>query len=234
MNYEDENSEYLQKNQSYHTEDSSYKAKNIIHLLRKNNISFNNVVEVGCGAGQVLNSVSENMGNGIKFKGYDISKDGINYAKQNSRNDIEFFNDDFLKLNSEHNLLLLIDVFEHVENYIDFLRALHKRSEYFVFHIPLDISVESILRDSLSWSRNQFGHIHYFTKEIALAVLRDLNFEILDSIYTKDIDFPRNSIGSKISFIPRKIVDSINQDFAAKVLGGYSIMVLAKRKIEKV
>lgn len=234
MNYEDENSEYLQKNQSYHTEDSSYKANNIIKILKKNNILFKDVVEVGCGAGQVLNCISEHFGKGVQFKGYDISKDGIQYAKQNSRSDIEFFNDDFLKLESKHELLLLIDVFEHVENYLGFLRDLQARSDFFVFHIPLDISIESILRDSLSWSRNQFGHIHYFTKEIALAVLRDLNFDIIDTIYTKDIDFPRETFGSKISYIPRKIVDTLNQDFAAKVLGGYSIMVLAKRKSEKI
>ena len=48
---------YYQQNQSYHTEDSSFKYNNIIKLLKKNNFEFskiNTVTEVGCGAGHIL------------------------------------------------------------------------------------------------------------------------------------------------------------------------------------
>jgi len=42
--------------------------------------------------------------------------------------------------------LLCIDVFEHVEDYIGFVKTLKSKATYKIFHIPLDISVLSVIR----------------------------------------------------------------------------------------
>jgi hypothetical protein len=42
------------------------------------------------------------------------------------------------------------------------------------------------------------------------------------------IELPGKSFQSKLLIWPRKLLFGFNQDFAARLLGGYSLMVLAK------
>ena len=79
---------------------------------------------------------------------------------------------------------MAIDVFEHVEDYFGFLRKLREKAEYKIFHIPLDLSVQTVLRSSpIIKGRKSVGHIHYFTKETALETLKDTGYEIIDYFY---------------------------------------------------
>lgn len=74
--------------------------------------------------------------------------------------------------------------------------------------------------------RENVGYLHYFTKDTALETLRYAGYEILDYFYTpKGIDFPGHSTLFKI---PRKVMFKFNQDITVRILGGYSLMVLAK------
>ena len=80
---------------------------------------------------------------------------------------------------------MCIDVVEHVDNYIGFLNKIKKISKYSIFHVPLDLSVQSIIRTTpIFYARNSVGHLHYFNKEILLEIFKDLNFEIIDFHYT--------------------------------------------------
>jgi hypothetical protein len=42
------------------------------------------------------------------------------------------------------------------------------------------------------------------------------------------VDLPRKTLKSKIAFLPRKLLFKANKDFSAKILGGCSLLVLAK------
>jgi hypothetical protein len=125
--------------------------------------------------------------------------------------------------------ILLLDVIEHIEDYFSFLRALKTKSTYKLFHIPLDISVQTVLRpDGLIKRRQEHAHIHYFTKETALQTLSDINYEVVDYSYA-----PRsNEIGpervQKLLRWPRSLLFAIHEDTAQRILGGYSLFVLAK------
>src|SRR5690606_35778723 len=72
-------------------------------------------------------------------------------------------------------VILLIDLIEHIENFIGFLRNIKTKSRYKILHIPLDISVQTALRKTpITFARKTVGHIQYFTKDIALEALRDV------------------------------------------------------------
>jgi hypothetical protein len=44
-----------------------------------------------------------------------------------------------------------------------------------LFHIPLDLSVQAAIRkNGLLTRRDNFAHLHYFTKETALRTLTDV------------------------------------------------------------
>lgn len=101
---------------------------------------------------------------------------------------------------------------------------------YKIFHIPLDLSAQIVLRSSpILKKRYSVGHIHYFTKETAIATLIDTGYEILDCFFTAGAtDLPAKSFNSLVAKLPRKIMYKLNQDMTVRVLGGYSLIVLAR------
>jgi SAM-dependent methyltransferase len=227
--YTENQGEYLKNNPTWHVEDSSWKAQHIKTIINKNQLNPKSIVDVGCGGGEVLNQLYLSMPNDVRFFGCDISPDAINFAKNREKDRLHYKVENFLLTKKVFDLLLLIDVFEHVENYYEFLKKLKAKSRYFVFHIPLDISILGILRNKLILSRKSVGHLHHFMKDTALATLMDTGYEIIDYFYTSgSLDLPRKTFKSKLAVIPRKILYMINKDIAAMYLGGMSIMVLAK------
>lgn len=227
--YTDENGEYLKNNPTWHVEDSPWKAKQIIKMLNRNPINPKSIAEVGCGAGEILNQLHLTMSNDVSFTGYDISKDAINFAKQREKDRLEFKNENFLETNARFDLLLMMDVFEHVDDYLGFLKLCKKKAKNTIFHIPLDITVSAILRNKLMSGRKSHGHLHYFMKETAIATLVDSGYDIVDFFYTTgSLDLPSKTLKSKIAVFPRKLLFKANEDMAAKILGGFSLLVLTK------
>ncbi|THH34338.1 class I SAM-dependent methyltransferase [Neolewinella litorea] len=222
-------SDYLQKTKSWHSEDSPWKANQILQMIKKNNLKPRTIVEVGCGVGEILYSMNELFEDGnTTFEGYDIAEDAINIARTKNNSNVKFFCKDFGGENAKaFDLLLMIDVFEHVPDYIGFIANCSEKATYKIFHIPLDIHLSSILRGRLIAARNSVGHLHYFTKETALATLEDAGLEILDYFYTDGSTLPRK-LRTKIANIPRNMLFPIFPDLTVKLIGGYSLLVLAK------
>jgi cyclopropane fatty-acyl-phospholipid synthase-like methyltransferase len=226
-----ENGSYVGLNPTWHVEDSAWKAKNIANILENNRIQFQSVAEVGCGAGIILKELSKRYEH-AKFYGYDISPD----AKKFWKNDIPhvtFTLDRFQSQEGNFDVLLVIDVLEHIEDYIGFLRNILSRSMFFVFHIPLELSAQQIIRDIQLHTRATYGHIHYFSKATALATLADAGFHILDCFYTnanEQYASTHSNFRMKVANVARKLLFSFDRDFTVKLLGGYELMVLAKAR----
>ena len=129
-----------------------------------------------------------------------------------------------------YDLLLVIDVIEHVEDYFGFLRVVRGKAEHKLFHIPLDICVQRVLLCApILRRRRELGHIHYFTKETALATLHDTGYEIVDYFYTGgSLERPTSSILYSLGKWPLRLASILNKDLAVRILGGHSLMVLAK------
>lgn len=227
--YTDEDGEYLKNNPAWHVEDSPWKAKQILKMLKRNPLNPKTIVEIGCGAGEILNQLYSSMPVDVSFTGYDISGDAIRLAKTREKERLTFKHENYLETNINPDLLLMMDVFEHVDDYLGFLRLCKNKAKNVIFHIPLDLSVQGILRNIPMVNRNSVGHLHYFMKETAIATLVDTGYEIVDSFYTAGmLELPRKTIKAKLAFLPRKLMYKVNEDLAAKVFGGFSLLVLAK------
>ena len=123
----------------------------------------------------------------------------------------------------------MIDVFEHVENYMGFVKALKKKIGFKIFHIPLDLSVSALLRGMLIYNRNSVGHLHYFTSDTAIATLTDCGYEIVDTMYTPSFaDLPSKSWKAKLIKLPRFALYKVSPKLLSTLIGGVSLMVLAK------
>jgi hypothetical protein len=219
---------YLQNNQSWHVEDSPWKAVQIYSILQKNSIACDNVAEIGCGAGEILRQLSLKLPQS-NFTGFELSPQAFKLCQSRASKNIRFVFEDILSQDSVFDVALCIDVFEHVDDYMGFIRGIQSKAKYKIFHIPLDISVLSVLRNSLVTERNNVGHLHYFCKETALATLADCGYKVIDYSYTRAFDeLPCQSLKAKLLLLPRLILFKIAPDFMVKVLGGCSLIVLAE------
>jgi len=226
------NGEYFAKNPTWDAADAVWKVQWIKKLLDRNHIDVDTVVDLGCGSGELLQQLCTLYPEIHHWQGYDISPQAIDLAKQSGDSRIFFYNEDFLNDDSKQaELLLAIDVIEHVEDYYGFLEKMKKKSTWFVFHIPLDLSCRTLLKPHvLLQQREAVGHIHYFSKEMVLWMLKDTGYDVLDWHYTKpmlDILHPA-SLKERLKKWLRNISFSISPGKSAKYWGAYSIMVLAK------
>ena len=220
--------EYFDTHPTWDVEDSPWKAKQIEKIINRNKLSPKLIGDIGCGAGEVLSQLHMQMDENITFVGYEISPHAFDLCKLRIKDRLQFKMENFFESNDFFDIVMAIDVFEHVESYFDFLRQFREKGKYKIFHIPLDLSVQSVLRITpILRGRERNGHLHYFTKDTALAVLKDTGYEIIDYFYTPGMDL-RKTIRDFLFRLPRKIFFKINKDLAVRILGGYSLIVLAK------
>lgn len=224
------NGSYLHKNPEWDVDDSPWKAKNILKIIQRNSIFPNTVCEIGCGAGEILRQLRENM-NGVTFYGYEVSPQAFKLCNARTSDRLHFKLKDILEEEKIFfDVILMIDVIEHIEDYLGFLRKTRSLSTYKIFHFPLDLSVQSVIRSSpILKNRENVGHIHYFTKDLALQILKDTGYEVIDFFYTPTtLELKVRSFKSYLMRLPRRIFFAINEDMAVRVFGGYSLLVLAK------
>jgi len=223
--------EYLEKNPTWGIEDSYWKAGEINRILKRNNVVPSSVAEVGCGFGQIIVSLSKMNDQILNLDGFDISPQAIRVAQRSGSDKIKFYQSNFAEENNAvYDLILIIDVLEHLNDYIDFLNKIRNKAKYFIFHIPLDLSCRTLLKPHvILQQRNDVGHLHYFSKEHAEWILKDTGFQITDWFYTfaeVDRNTPSN-IKEWVKKLLRRFSYFVSKNLSTKLWGGYSIMILA-------
>ncbi|PZV28023.1 MAG: methylase [Snowella sp.] len=224
--------QYLNNNPTWGVEDSPWKAEQILKIIHRNSLQPNTIAEIGCGAGEILYNLSSSLHN-VAFYGYEISPQAFALTDRRKKDNLHFYLDNFVDNPEVYvDMVLCIDVFEHVDDYLGFLKKLKLKGKNHIFHIPLDISISSVLRSRpILNGRKTVGHLHYFTKETALATLEDAGYKIIDYFYTAQaIELPRTqkSLITTIAKIPRFLGFKLNQDLAVRLMGGYSLIVLTQ------
>ncbi|MEZ0231140.1 MAG: class I SAM-dependent methyltransferase [Planctomycetota bacterium] len=223
---------YLETHPDWHAEDSPWKARQILKLFERNGLSPKTIVEVGCGAGEILSQLHAQLPGDCTLRGYEISPQAFALCSKRESERLRFEHKDFLAEEGEPvDALLCIDVVEHVEDCFDFLRRLRTKARFKVFHVPLDLSLQSVLRGTpLVAGRSAGGHIHYFTKDVALSLLAESGYRVVDHFYTAGaIEAPgRGALKTLLARPVRRFSFAVHQDLAARVFGGFSLMVLAE------
>lgn len=222
--------DYLRRNRDWHAADSRWKARQIERILKKNKLNFQTIGEVGCGAGEVLLELSARYPY-ADMTGFELSPDAFAICSNKANEKVSFEFTDIATVDRVFDVLLCIDVFEHVENYIEFLRSLRANAKFHVFHVPLDISASSVLRGKFTEVRRLVGHLHYFTRETALATLVDAGYDILDNFYTAPFladGPPISSSRARLAKLPRRLVYALSPTLLSRAIGGCSLLVLAK------
>lgn len=219
---------YLSNNATWHVADSPWKARQIASMLRKHGITPGTLCEVGCGAGEILRQLSLVYPQ-TSFVGYELSPQAFELSQSRQSPQVRFFLKSILEEDASFDCLLAIDVFEHVEDYMGFVRSLQSKATYKIFHVPLDITVESVLKGIMLDSRASVGHLHYFTRESALATLTDCGYEIIDSFYTPYLlDSTGKSLRARFGRFRYRVYFSLAPHLTVRLFGGCSLLVLAR------
>ncbi|MEQ1775283.1 MAG: methyltransferase domain-containing protein [Burkholderiales bacterium] len=224
--------DYLKQNPTWDAEDSPWKAGLIAAILRENHITPGTLADVGCGAGQVLLELQGAFPDTL-LEGYDISPDAEQFWPAARAAGIRLSVGSFFNAAApRYDVLLALDVIEHLQDPFEFLGQLRGRGAHFVFHFPLDLSASSILRESpLLHVRRKVGHVHYFTRGLALALLEECGYQIVDARYTgAAFTSPQRGWTARLAQLPRRIVFALNHDWGARLLGGETLIVLATAK----
>lgn len=222
---------YLAANPGWHVEDSPWKAAQIADMMRAHSLVPDSVCEVGCGAGDVLLQLHKRLEPHTRFVGYDISPQAIELARGRERDRLRFAVGDPIEGSQErYDLVLVIDVIEHLEDPYTFLRRLRPQAEQTILHFPLDLYVLSLLNPAwLLYMRDSVGHLHGFVRETALALLEETGYEILDARYTDAAgQYPRRTLKERALGRARDGVRWLSPDLASRLMGGYSLLVLAR------
>jgi SAM-dependent methyltransferase len=219
---------YAAKNSAFGDDNAGIKIHNAVKACHDFKLNPKRIAEVGCGAGAILLGVAETLSVDSAV-GFEPMPEAYAVAKSRETNQVTFRNETVgSQSNSDFDLVLCFDVFEHIEDYFSFLRNLRNTGKNFLFHIPLDMSAQMVARGTpIQRVRDEVGHIHYFSKDSALASLKECGYQIGGSFYTCGADGNYNGRLFRMIKIPRKVAFLFAPDLAVRVLGGYSLMVWA-------
>jgi len=213
---------------TWHLEDSPFKARQVAKMLARHiEIKLDTICEIGCGAGGILAELQKMLSSHIAFTGYDISPQAHALSAQFSNPRCQFILGDAFADRSQYDLVLVTDVIEHVEDYFSFLRQTKEKGDWKLYHIPLEAYVVGVLRGFNYW--DTLGHLHVFTIETALRALEHTGHRVVDWIFTDGaISIPTKTLRGRIANLVRMPLSKYSTKLASRILGGYSMLVLAK------
>lgn len=222
--------EYHQQNKGIHEEHAKWKANYIQKVMNKQGLAPQTICEIGCGTGDILCHLKQAMPS-VECDGFDISHSAIEIAQKKGSSDVRFYCEDFLKKGvprKKYDVILLIDLIEHLEDIYSFLRFVKQYANHVIIHFPLDISVQGVLFNRPLVARRDLGHIHYFTKDTALNLLKDCGYNVGEYFYTPVTlgVSQKKAFKTRVANIPRKLTFWWMKDLCVRLFGGYSLMVV--------
>jgi SAM-dependent methyltransferase len=225
---------YLELNPDWHEADAPFKAKALASVARFSGLAPSTVLDVGCGTGRVLSELKRELDSEWPetiYEGWDIASEPIRRARAHYEGDrITFVNEDFLQSERRADLLLCVDVIEHVPSDLQFLLALRSRAEWFLFRIPLDLSALDIVRPRrLLEARRRYGHRQFYTRETALALLEEAGLQVEVWRYDR-VPPPTDTLRRRVVDRVRRSLFSAAPDSTVRWIGGFSLVVCARAK----
>ena len=185
---------YIEKNPTLHTEDSEFKFQNIKRFLNSVEVKNNRikVLDIGGGAGiigkLVLDYFLENR-IVVTFHSLDLSTQMLKTQLQNNPQINKIINCSIDECpESNYDLVLMIDVIEHIEGKEDTAKILNKLGKNIIYNIPIEINFFDILKYLKSYFRYykrqklRWGHIHFFSFNSSQSFLKR-HHKIIDSYF---------------------------------------------------
>ncbi|MBI5453822.1 MAG: class I SAM-dependent methyltransferase [Deltaproteobacteria bacterium] len=227
--------DYTKINTTLHVEDSPWKIEKVRKLIGER-LSPRVICDIGCGAGLIAKGMAEAYPD-AKVIGLDISLDMLEAARRNNP-EADFVNARIESLpigEGKADIIMLMDVLEHLEDPGKVLRALSQVARHLVIKVPLEDSLwywanDKTGRYTREDNRRKLGHIQYFKMSSLTGLLRGAGFEVVAyEIISQNVDNPDNPHISKLGKVinpVRVLTYKVSKTLFARVFNG-SVMLLA-------
>jgi 2-polyprenyl-3-methyl-5-hydroxy-6-metoxy-1,4-benzoquinol methylase len=205
-NYDEEYNEY-EDSENVTNKNFLSKILDLLYIPRREYIkkfatSFDSILDVGCGNGSFLDSVSDLF---REFYASEFNEFAFKKAKQKVPGIINVGND-LSQLKGKIAVITLWHVLEHIPNPQEFLEKLknHMDSESrMIFEVPNSDSLNfKIFKRNYNWISLP-EHVFFYNKKSIKYLLDNLDMEIMDITYPRM--FPLMA-SSHINFLPFKVV----------------------------
>lgn len=227
-----EDGRYAEDNPDWHEGDAVWKAARIASLLRSQGLRPSSLCDVGCGTGGVIAALQRELPK-VVMVGYEVSPQAVKLARElHPSTDVR--EEDVFASGERYDIAMLVDVFEHVEDYLGFVRKASTVADRLILHIPLDMSVVNVWRDHrLIAKRRDVGHLHYFSEKTALATLELAGLTVTARMFTSIEAEERKTQGKeRLLQMGMRAGYRVNPSWTARVLGGGSLLVLAEPRVD--
>src|SRR5687768_17297081 len=123
MDFQDQyqDGSYLETTVDWHEQDAEWKAKHIRRLIDLAGINPRTIADIGCGTGGVLVQLQKMLPDDVQLTGYEIAKSIFDVAQARGNARLRFVNSAEVHADPPYDLALVIDVFEHIPDYLGFL-----------------------------------------------------------------------------------------------------------------
>jgi SAM-dependent methyltransferase len=217
---------YLAKHPLWHAERSPWKAAHVLQGLAAANLAPTTLCDIGCGTGLALAQVARSLPSVTKAVGFEPSSTAP--IHDDTIGVVAVRREDATQSTDRFDVAIMLDVFEHVPDYLGFLRSCRGLADHVVFHIPLEISAFTVIGGHLGNSRATLGHLHQFTRRTALDVLVETGYSPVHWHYTKaGWEGPGKQPRTAVNLV-RRAAACCGLSFAERMTGGLSLLVVAR------
>lgn len=228
----DYQNKYLQLHKDLHEADVDSKVGAIADILPKNG-EIHSILDVGCGSGKILIKLSQLLGTD-KNTGIDISQKIIDVARSNDLDGRATWlaTDIFFPTLSKHDVVLAVDIVEHVPEDRCFLKRVGQLGDFIVIKVPIEENLVNRLVktvtsggiDPLMDTEVRYGHIHHYSVEGFLSLLAESNLRLIKIDY---MHLPKRSRIFweilRVMFMPLWL---ISKKYYVKFNGGFLVVLL--------
>lgn len=222
--------EYLATNPSWHVEDSEWKAQNVFELLTRNEIVPTSVCDFGCGVGAAIERLQGLIQPSPQCVGVEPAPHALAMALKRSNAGLQFV-ERLQPQNGFFDVILFLDVLEHVWDYRELLSTARAVARYVVIQFPLDLTLTNVLRGApLVRMRRDVGHVHLFTAALARRALDEAELHVIDSMFTDHARLRRPPLSVRLrpSYGLRLVITRFSAELASRIFNGTSYLVLAE------
>lgn len=217
--------QYTKSNPGFNVNESFRKVKAFIKLKDEINIypEGYNILDLGCGSGGFLCSLSNDDLKLNKGLGIDINSDAINEASSSNLSKCSFEVRSFNDIIGFFDIISIVHVLEHIESWSELFKTLKNHTNYIYISVPIEASVWMTIRKNTLLNQYQkYGHIHFFNEPFLLKILEDMGLKILKYDYTDEF-LSFKGINANLAKIPRLLLGHMSKRLTANLLGGYCL-----------
>ena len=209
--------------------------RRIFSLLLKG-ISYDSVLDVGCGEGSNLKFIkSLDTDKEIKFAGIDISKNAIAQAKKESKNNSFFVMDcQKEKLDKKFALVICSDVVEHLKDDDSAIRNLFEMTEKYCLIATMQGRMRKFEKNIGHFKNYKYGELEEKMKTNGFRIVKKIEWgwPLYSPLYRNLLDFGKveTMTGGKFGILKKTISFILYYIFFINSLSkGDAIFILGER-----